>query len=133
VRRRMQYVFHAPYLSLNPRWTINEALREPLRVHAPQSQRDWDSRIAALLETVGLEPRHSVRYPHEFSGGQRQRVGIARALAVEPGVVPRHGARSPPKLGAGTRQRVGTPRALGVEPDVVLLDEPVSSLDISVR
>src|SRR5260370_30468791 len=48
VRPRTHYVFPDPYLSLNPPRTIHPALREPLRVHAPQHQRDWDARIATL-------------------------------------------------------------------------------------
>ena len=82
-RRRMQMIFQDPYASLNPRMSVGSIVSEPLRIHGlAKGQRK--ERVEELLQTVGLNPYFSSRYPHEFSGGQRQRIGIARALAVEP-------------------------------------------------
>ncbi|NDC80367.1 MAG: ABC transporter ATP-binding protein [Verrucomicrobia bacterium] len=84
-RKRIQMVFQDPYNSLNPRLRIGTILAEPLEIHFPKmSASDRASRVAELLQLVGLDPTHARRFPHEFSGGQRQRIGIARALAVEP-------------------------------------------------
>ncbi len=88
LRRRAQIIFQDPFASLNPRWTVNAIISEPLRVHKllPDEQARID-RVVELLDLVGLNGRYRNRFPHEFSGGQRQRIGIARALASDPAFI----------------------------------------------
>ena len=85
IRRKAQIIFQDPFASLNPRWTVNAIVGEPLRVHKIiQDKKEREKKVADLLKLVGLSDRHINRFPHEFSGGQRQRIGVARALASDP-------------------------------------------------
>ena len=84
-RKRMQMVFQDPYSSLDPRMTVEDIIGEPLDVHKLYAnKKERREKILSLMELVGLNVEHAMRYAHEFSGGQRQRIGIARALAVRP-------------------------------------------------
>jgi len=86
-RKNFQMIFQDPYSSLNPRQTVFEIISEPLLVHSVCSKSEVKSRVAWLLDKVGLNADYMDRYPHAFSGGQRQRIGIARVLGINPKVI----------------------------------------------
>jgi len=85
-RRKVQMIFQDPFNSLDPKLTIEETLKEPLRIHNID---DKDQRVHDVLRQVELDPPEAYinRLPRNLSGGQKQRVAIARALVLEPDVL----------------------------------------------
>ena len=86
-RQRVQPVFQDPYSSLNPMFTIERIIDEPLSFYNKGSRTERQRRVRELLDQVALPTDMARRYPSELSGGQRQRVAIARALALSPDVI----------------------------------------------
>jgi peptide/nickel transport system ATP-binding protein len=86
-RKRIQYIFQNPYLSLNPRLTIEQIVKRPMELFGVASGKEATDRVVALLDQVALGPAVLRYQASRLSGGERQRVAIARALAAEPDVL----------------------------------------------
>lgn len=84
LREEMQIIFQDPYMTLNPRYTVEDTLKEPLMLSGQYSKDALDKQITKLMDMVGISGKLRMAYPHELSGGRRQRVGIGRAIAMNP-------------------------------------------------
>ncbi|CAA9334145.1 MAG: ABC transporter, ATP-binding protein (cluster 5, nickel/peptides/opines) / ABC transporter, ATP-binding protein (cluster 5, nickel/peptides/opines) [uncultured Nocardioidaceae bacterium] len=86
-RRRIQYIFQNPYLSLNPRLTIEQIIKRPMELFGIAKGKQATDRVLELMEQVALGSAMLRYQASRLSGGERQRVAIARALAAEPDVM----------------------------------------------
>jgi len=102
-RQEMQMIFQDPFASLNPRMKVGDIISEGLDIRGIRDSRERNERVSQTMENVGLTP------PELFAD------------------------RYPHELSGGQRQRVGIARAIAVGPRFVAADEPVSSLDVSIR
>jgi peptide/nickel transport system ATP-binding protein len=103
LRRDMQIVFQDPFASLNPRMRVFDIVREPWSIHGGSDQ-------------------NGTARPRDRAAELLKAVGLDES-ALD---------RFPHEFSGGQRQRIGIARALALRPRFMVLDEPVSALDVSV-
>ena len=107
IRRQMQPVFQDPFAALNPRMKVLEIITEPWVIH----RNDFNGEI-----------------PKGRAALRSRAVELLREVGLDESALGRH----PHEFSGGQRQRINIARALALRPRLLILDEPVSALDVSV-
>lgn len=87
LRKELQIIFQHNQGALDPKRTIEELLKEPLKLHKVVDNSKLDQEVKRLLGLVEMAESTKKKLPHELSGGQRQRIGIARAISTRPSFI----------------------------------------------